>query len=96
MNLLTLIMVLVMLLAIVAILVIGHKKASHKSHEHISQKFLNDKQNILTQWGSKTNQDHWLFKTQFPQVIIFEKDAAINHELSLTTRAKAMYDSALK
>lgn len=88
------IIVLVLLLVILMVVFIGHKKASTQSNKKLEQSFINDEKAMRNQLVNKKNQDHWLFKTHFPDAITFDKDAALNHELSQIQTARKLYNQS--
>jgi len=81
--------------AIIAVIVQGHKSACAKSAVKIATEFDAQEKAIRQQWAGKSNQDHWLFRTSFPNVIKFDKDAALNHELQQITGARRLYAQSL-
>lgn len=86
---------LVLFAAIIAVIVQGHKSVCAKSAIRIAADFDVQEKAIRQQWAGKSNQDHWLFRTSFPNVIKFDKDAALNHELQQVTGARQLYAQSL-
>lgn len=93
---LNLLLVLPLVLAIFAIIYFGHKKASHQSTKAMIKKFKNEEGLIKAMWENKTNKEHWLFKTNFPNTFIFEENAALNHELTLPKHALELFIKSSK
>lgn len=85
------IVVFVILAAIVALVYFQHKKVARQSAVNIASKLNEDEAAVRRHWSGKSNQDHWLFKTSFPNAIKFDTNAALNHELQQVQNARRLY-----
>lgn len=84
------------LFLIVFVCIVGHKKACAQSNKKLEQIFLDNEQVIRKQWENKSNQEHWLFKTNFPDAITFSPNTALNHELELVQVVRKLYKQSHK
>jgi hypothetical protein len=85
------IVVFVILAAIVALVYFQHKSVVKKSAVNIASQLNEDEAAVRRHWSGKSNQEHWLFKTSFPNAIKYEANAALNHELQQVQVARRLY-----